>query len=145
LATPGLVAGWMLEDPSGTTLADFGPDSLPLTLGANGTLGGTAIIPECAAALTGNGSATGGDVASRAVTAGSPLQFTSGLTFCGWITMGAPLSTGYLGGQANSYEIRQAGSGGVLIGYVWVGGKRKGRGRPHWHHCRSQSIRGTDL
>lgn len=120
---PGLVAGYLLNEKTGTTLADFGPNALPLTKGAQGTLGGAAVIPECDAALT---SATGsGIAASRAVTAGTPLQLSTGVTFLVLVRMGTPGSTRHIGGRNANWNFRAVGGAGVQQAIVTVGAANK--------------------
>lgn len=123
-AIPGLVAGWMLDDPSGTTLADFGSNSLPLTLDARGTLGGAAILPESARSLT-SGGAAGAGTAHRAVGNGTPLQLSTGFTFGIWAVQTTQTANAALGARENNWRMATIGGQGTPVGFVWVGGTPK--------------------
>ena len=107
-ALGGLVVGYAFDEASGTTLEDFGPNNLDATLSTNGTVGGTAVLPGYARSLACNGVGTGGAVATRAVSGGSPLQVSE-------ITVGAfvrpsslsfTASHGYLGRRDTNWLSR---------------------------------------
>lgn len=122
-AMNNLVAAWALDEASGTALADFGPNNIPLAKGAQGTVGGSAVLPEFAAALT---AATGaGIAASAAVATGSPLQITNALTFGAWVRMGTPGTNRRIGGRNANFGIVSVGAAGVQQGVVTLGGSQK--------------------
>ncbi len=122
LAEGGVVVGYNGTETSGTTLADFGPNNLPATLGARGALNGTPIVTGMARAIT--ASSGTGAVATRAVASGSPLQLQNEITVCGFVSPGSatpPATGGLLGERAANWQFRR-NSLRLPVVYVTVDG-----------------------
>jgi len=108
LSLGGLVVGYKLDESSGTSLADFSGNALNATLSTNGTLGGTAVLPGTARAVTGNGAGGAGSIATRAVAGGSPLQLQT-MTVCAFVrpsSVAFTSSHGYLGQRSSNWVSR---------------------------------------
>jgi hypothetical protein len=117
----GLVAGYPLDESSGTNLNDFSANNLDATKGTAGTVGGAAVVPSAAFALTGDGGTTNA-AATRAVAGGSPLQLTTFTYMIAVRVVALPASAQRgLFARNNNVQLRLS-SAGLLSAYVWVNG-----------------------
>lgn len=124
LALGGLVLGYAGHESSGTNLDDFSPSNLDATLSTRGALAATAILAGSARAVAANGDAGSGNVATRAVAGGSPLQLASGITVMACVRPRAFTPSGvrgFLGERPNNWLARWDSSRRLNV-LTYIGG-----------------------
>lgn len=115
----GLVAYWPLEDGAGVTNpVDLSANALHLTKTSSPTMASaTSVVDSGGTSFSPTGS---GGYLQRTVTAGTPLQLSSAVSF-GFFIRPAALSTQRIGGRSSNWQMRLAASG-ALQWVVTVGG-----------------------